>query len=657
MYGNRLALPARKSLAKAVSRLSFATIPSELVSKQPAHSQNPSSVSSTSKGSENNASNSSSNMSGNNNNSNSNSNNSSNNRNNSGNKKESGSVGKWLLLASLTPVAAVALKMQTDPTFEKQVREYVKDKFGVTLPFSNSVKPPIGELELEQARKVRDELAEHAQELEQKKIQVQMQHAEAEQVALENEKAAIQELEREIQKDEDAVSALAMKSEEIKTLIEHVAEDLRKESLNRLNEVADSHADADASQQDASSGTDNTGSASESRKEVRDQHLLFMSGQQDTSDEPVAVSDEDSDDNASSSSFALSSGANPDFSDSLPHLTNAVLVPTNDGVRKSEVGQDARETVDTTGPIVENVANADRASDTATQSSSVPAEVEDTRIKLTQEELDALVANKVKEAVETVEQQMTESTDFKLREQADRLVSQYANKLHSLEASLTMKYNDERDSRLSELAHLRDRASHAFSVVDALNVFRAEASAFHVLEQSCVSLIRQLESNAPFAKELSIVKSAASQVRPFLSDVLSTLDGVSKNGIPTVGELASRFEASVYPEARRACFIPYHSGLFGFVYGSIASSLISDKVQPRADDASGYANLWKAREHLRKGHLLAAVEQVRNVQGLPGKLARDWLKQAMARIAAEQAADVLRAEIVLYATSFEESDV
>jgi hypothetical protein len=175
-----------------------------------------------------------------------------------------------------------------------------------------------------------------------------------------------------------------------------------------------------------------------------------------------------------------------------------------------------------------------------------------------------------------------------------------------------------------------------------------------MLGQSLASLTHAIESAGSFDRELAIAKRAAAQAGREVADVVSVLDAYGAQGVRSLGQLSARFE-TVFREARRACFIPHHSGVFGFLFGTMVAKVTRPLAEVDAADTSAEARLVRARKMLQDGNLDAAVAEVRQIGGLPGKLAREWLAEASARLTAEHVLSFLRAEMVVHSASFDES--
>jgi hypothetical protein len=275
-------------------------------------------------------------------------------------------------------------------------------------------------------------------------------------------------------------------------------------------------------------------------------------------------------------------------------------------------------------------------------------------IRLTPEEYDARLSERVLAAVADASAALTAEAEERLRHQEEELRNKYQARLFAIERSLTEKYNEERSTRLSELGQLKGRASEALAVVASLSAHRSHAAGYHMLGQSLASLTHAIESAGSFDRELAIAKRAAAQAGREVADVVSVLDAYGAQGVRSLGQLSARFE-TVFREARRACFIPHHSGVFGFLFGTMVAKVTRPLAEVDAADTSAEARLVRARKMLQDGNLDAAVAEVRQIGGLPGKLAREWLAEASARLTAEHVLSFLRAEMVVHSASFDES--
>lgn len=358
----------------------------------------------------------------------------------------------------------------------------------------------------------------------------------------------------------------------------------------------------------------------------------------------------------------------------VPEVT---LIPGPEGVPPSVVATTV-VVVGTTVP--EPFSGIEPRPDAPEASQPAPASVvlgEDEMV-ISKTELGDRIKKHVEEALAEREAELLLENDVKLREQADRLTSQWQQRLRRIEDKLMTEYNAERDERSTQLRRLVDAAQHALEVVAALDTFRVESSRYFMLSQSFFAFAQALEERRPFAKEMSSVVAVASAggdaERSLLTQVLSSLESHRHKGIPTLFELQRRFEGAVFQQARAACFVPFHSGVLGHAFGWLIAALTSPAAAdaPAAGVASAFPLqrsavvdseatqqeliLVRAQRAVRDGDLSTALAELHSLpSGMPKKLARDWIAAATARLAANLAIQVLRSEIVLNAAAFEES--
>ena len=156
-----------------------------------------------------------------------------------------------------------------------------------------------------------------------------------------------------------------------------------------------------------------------------------------------------------------------------------------------------------------------------------------------------------------------------------------------------------------------------------------------------------LASDKSFAAELSTLNDLThtdEALRPKLKPIIDRLTPMADAGVPTLSQLAAGFpttEIARAGEAELAGEVTDDNWLKRFWRGLGHSISEVITVRPTGPDVQGddtLARLARAEAKLGEGDLAAAVAEVRGMKGLAAEAAAEWVSQADARLAIEQAA-------------------
>lgn len=171
---------------------------------------------------------------------------------------------------------------------------------------------------------------------------------------------------------------------------------------------------------------------------------------------------------------------------------------------------------------------------------------------------------------------------------------------------------------------------------------------------SAFSLGEAIDTNQPFSKQLSNIAGRTDLGALIASSIP---EAVSQSGVPTFDELKESF-ASVSTHGRNAALVPDDSmgSMWGHFLASIASKLkirVADPVgrgppsswpAPETDEE----RLGRAETLLENGDLAGATAVLESLSSkLSADVVSDWLTAAKARVAADQAAQVLLADAII----------
>jgi len=156
-----------------------------------------------------------------------------------------------------------------------------------------------------------------------------------------------------------------------------------------------------------------------------------------------------------------------------------------------------------------------------------------------------------------------------------------------------------------------------------------------------------LASDKSFAAELSTLNDLTQNddaLRSRLKPIIGSLTPMADAGVPTLSQLAAGFPSTEIARAGEADLAGQASDdnwlkRFWRGLGHSISEVIT--VRPTGPDVEGddtLARLARAEAKLGEGDLKAAVAEVRAMQGLAAETSAEWLAQADARLAIEDAA-------------------
>ena len=156
-----------------------------------------------------------------------------------------------------------------------------------------------------------------------------------------------------------------------------------------------------------------------------------------------------------------------------------------------------------------------------------------------------------------------------------------------------------------------------------------------------------LASDKSFAAELSTLNDLTQDdeaLRPRLKPIVDRLSPMADAGVPTLSQLAAAFpvtEIARAGEAELAGEVTDDNWLKRFWRGLGHSISEVITVRPTGPDVEGddtLARLARAEAKLGEGDLAAAVAEMKALTGLAAETAAEWLAQAEARLAIEEAA-------------------
>ena len=140
---------------------------------------------------------------------------------------------------------------------------------------------------------------------------------------------------------------------------------------------------------------------------------------------------------------------------------------------------------------------------------------------------------------------------------------------------------------------------------------------------------------APYAQPLAAV-AALAQGDAELGPAIATLEARADTGVPTLVDLAGRFDA-VSVAAARAAIVPDRPGWVGEMLARLSRLVV---IRRTGGDVAGEgpdALLARAEARLRAGDLAGAVAALSTLEDGPAEAVKPWLADARARIAVDSA--------------------
>jgi hypothetical protein len=204
-------------------------------------------------------------------------------------------------------------------------------------------------------------------------------------------------------------------------------------------------------------------------------------------------------------------------------------------------------------------------------------------------------------------------------------------KLQALADSLNALKGD--DAKLAaDTRALRDR-------LDRLEAEASRNAAADAARAALVLAVSQLGAAVagpgPYAQPLAAV-AALVQGDADLGPAIATLQAHEATGVPTLVDLAGRFDA-VSVAAARAAIVPDRPGWIGEMLAHLSRLVV---IRRTGGDVAGEgpdALLARAEARLRAGDLAGAVTALSTLEDGPAEAVKPWLADARARIAVDSA--------------------
>lgn len=235
----------------------------------------------------------------------------------------------------------------------------------------------------------------------------------------------------------------------------------------------------------------------------------------------------------------------------------------------------------------------------------------------------------------SVEQRLSNAADDpRLTSMSQKLDQSSADnaKLHDEMASLRNAIPPEGTIlRLAERAESAEKAAR-------------EISSQHAQSQALLLVVGQLRDAIDRGDSYELELHAARRVAP--PEETSALDSLSANaanGIPRRAALLNSFPVLV-PSILRATIVPQGDALWQRALAKLAALVTIRRIDGQGNDTASV--LARAEMAVRDGDLAKAAQELTALDGAPAETAAPWIKDALARTAADHALSELAATAI-----------
>jgi hypothetical protein len=191
-----------------------------------------------------------------------------------------------------------------------------------------------------------------------------------------------------------------------------------------------------------------------------------------------------------------------------------------------------------------------------------------------------------------------------------------------------------------------DTSNRSAKVAETLTLRQAEESKAQALVLAAGQLRAALQSSRPFSGELSAVRAVNLQDAQVVS-ALKAIEPYAADGIPTETQLSQQFSDVAGEIVRAGVIATGQTGQWWDKALSTASSLVS--VRRTAGDIQGSgadAVTARAEQYMKAGRLDEAIKELETLSGEPAAVAKPWIDDAKARLAANNAGALLTGQAI-----------
>jgi hypothetical protein len=189
-------------------------------------------------------------------------------------------------------------------------------------------------------------------------------------------------------------------------------------------------------------------------------------------------------------------------------------------------------------------------------------------------------------------------------------------------------------------------STRSAKVAETLTLRQAQESKAQALVLAAGQLRAALQSSRPFTGELSAVRAVNLQ-DPQVVAALKAIEPYAADGIPTETQLSQQFSDVAGEIVRAGVLASGQSGQWWDKALSTASSLVSVRRTAGEIQGSGAdAVTARAEQYMKAGRLDEAVKELETLTGEPAAVAKPWIDDAKARLAANNAGALLTGQAI-----------
>jgi hypothetical protein len=238
-------------------------------------------------------------------------------------------------------------------------------------------------------------------------------------------------------------------------------------------------------------------------------------------------------------------------------------------------------------------------------------------------------------------------------------VAQIRDRIQGLEGRLsTLDQQGQAINRLSQSVsgleqeanrlaqEISETSNRSAKVAETVTLRQAQESKAQALVLAAGQLRATLQSSRPFTGELSAVRAVNLQ-DPEVVDALKAIEPHAADGIPTEAQLSQQFSDVAGEIVRAGVLASGQSGQWWDKALSTASSLVSVRRTAGEIQGSGAdAVTARAEQYMKAGRLDEAVKELETLTGEPAAVAKPWIDDAKARLAANNAGALLTGQAI-----------
>ena len=206
--------------------------------------------------------------------------------------------------------------------------------------------------------------------------------------------------------------------------------------------------------------------------------------------------------------------------------------------------------------------------------------------------------------------------------------------------------------RVNQMEELTKKLTELEISLKTSQSFQTNSLEAHRITAAAIALMEKLESGEPAGAAVRALEAVASDNAIVSAAVHMLPASVSISGVPSLQELQTSFDETIYPQCRKAANVPVGlDGLEGQLLGSVFSFLRfppgPEEAAPEAEKDSPEYVLARIKRYVQLGELEQALTESKKLDGQIAYTAKDWETQARDRVAVEKAVKVIRMECAL----------